>query len=200
MKTELWREIPGYPNVLASNLGRVKRIYKNSEHLIKGSVNRHGYVVTTLYADGKHQQIHRLVALAWIDNPDRKPFIDHINGVRTDNHPDNLRWVTNKENMSFEPARRNLAEAAKICSPNILLKRKVYNRSNSEREICQLSMDGVLIRIHSSIANAARYLGNINNTSKITSVCKGSFQRNSAYGYRWCYYFGVDVGILSLLL
>lgn len=201
MKGEIWKEIPGFPNVFASNLGRIKRPYKRGRtHFIKGSVNRHGYRVTSLYSNGKRQQFHRLVALAFIPNPEGKPFIDHINGDRCDNRVDNLRWCTNKENMNYPLALANMSESIKRRSKDILHKRLTGNKCNAEREVCQLSITGELLKIHSSIANAARFLGDYSYNSKITSVCKGKSQRKSAYGYKWCYHFGIDVGLLTLIL
>lgn len=201
MSREIWKEVPGHPNLFVSSLGRLRRNYKHGkEHLIKGRLNTHGYRVTTLYANGKHQQFHRLVAITFIPNPEGKPFIDHINGNRDDNRVENLRWCTNKENMNYSLARKHLSEAMLIKAPEVVSKRTANNRCNAEKEVCQLSLDGELLRVYLSISKAAEAIGGKKYNPKITAVCKEHPQRKSAYGFRWCYYYGCNLGIISLLL
>ena len=70
---------------------------------MKLSKDKYGYVTTTLsndFGEGKKLfRVHRLVACAFIDNPNKKPFVNHINGVKNDNNVENLEWVTNQENL-----------------------------------------------------------------------------------------------------
>lgn len=63
---------------------------------------KNGYLFVTLFNKGvtKIFLLHRLIAEAFIPNPENKPCIDHINGIKSDNRVDNLRWVTYKENMN----------------------------------------------------------------------------------------------------
>ena len=66
--------------------------------IVKESMNKDGYL--RVYLNGKHYYKHRIIALQFIPNPDNLPQIDHINGLRSDNHINNLRWVSNKQNAN----------------------------------------------------------------------------------------------------
>lgn len=105
---EIWREVKGYEGYYeVSNLGNVRaleRIVCNgrispAKNVTKRKDN-YGYYHVGLNKNAKEttRRIHRLVAQAFIPNPENKPFLDHINTIRTDNRVENLRWVTPKEN------------------------------------------------------------------------------------------------------
>ena len=99
---EVWKQYDPYPSYWVSNLGNVKRIYKNgNERILKPSITYKGYHIIDLTRKPKrvHGRIHRMVAECFIPNPDNKPFVDHINGNKSDNGIDNLRWATNSENQ-----------------------------------------------------------------------------------------------------
>jgi len=101
--TEQWRPIDGYPNYEVSNQGRVQILSvkgKPCKRIVNSQANNVGYLSVVLKAgtnDWKRVYIHRLVALAFIPNPDNKPTIDHINRIRTDNKASNLRWFSYEE-------------------------------------------------------------------------------------------------------
>lgn len=60
------------------------------------------------------KKIHRLIAEAFIPNPENKPCIDHINTIRHDNRIENLRWATYKENGNNEITKTNLSNSQKV--------------------------------------------------------------------------------------
>ena len=112
---EVWQDIEGFEGYYkVSNTGKVsgvdRRIWSDKRQYyinIKGKelkrwLNGGGYFQVNLHKDNKMHicLISRLVAEAFIPNPDNKPFVDHINRDRTDNRAENLRWVTQKENCN----------------------------------------------------------------------------------------------------
>lgn len=115
MVKEEWRPIAGYEHLYeVSNRGRVRsidRYIKNSRgytRLIKGRTitptgNGNGYKLVGLSVCGhkKNFYVHRLVAKAFVTNPDNKPEVNHKNYKRDDNFAENLEWCTDKENTKY---------------------------------------------------------------------------------------------------
>lgn len=109
----LWRRIKGYSGIYkVSNDGLVKSIdhFVNSKNgfkriqygrILKQSKSRKGYMMVSLVNDKKkfHASAHRLVALAFIPNPLNLPQVNHKDGDKSNNHVDNLEWVTGSENV-----------------------------------------------------------------------------------------------------
>lgn len=95
---EQWQVIKGYTNYLVSTYGRVFSL--NKREFLKPFPNKKGYLRVSLSRKGKSNyfSIHRLVCLAFTQNCKNKPFVDHINGIITDNLVTNLRWATVQEN------------------------------------------------------------------------------------------------------
>lgn len=110
---EIWKDCKGYEGFYeVSNLGRIRsleRIRENwtngiwvqPEKILKQGLSTDGYPTVHLtQPKGKSrvERVHRLVALAFIDNPDKLPEVNHINGIRNDNRAENLEWVSHEQN------------------------------------------------------------------------------------------------------
>lgn len=94
---EVWKELDKYPGFKISSMGRIMEDDKILE-----PNNENGYLFVSVRELGKSRKrhrVHRLVAEAFIPNPENKPEVDHINTDKTDNRVENLRWATNFENM-----------------------------------------------------------------------------------------------------
>lgn len=98
---EIWKDIEGYEGFYqVSNFGRVKRVETN--RILKGRKDSKGYLMANLSKNSivSNKTIHRLVAQAFIPNPENKPDINHIDEDKTNNNVNNLEWSTRKENCN----------------------------------------------------------------------------------------------------
>ena len=101
--TEVWKPIKGYEGLYEiSNFGRVKSYRNGGEMFMRQILDKDGYLIIGLKRDGhsKLMKVHRLVGMAFIPNPENKPHINHIDYNRSNNHVENLEWVTPKENTA----------------------------------------------------------------------------------------------------
>ncbi len=129
---EEYRKIEGYENYLVSNFGNVKN--GKTGRILNPSLISKGYKGVNLY--GKTYTVHKLVANAFIPNPDNKKCIDHIDNIKTNNNINNLRWVTNQENnFNRSISNRNTSGAKGISydkklnkwKAQIMFNRKTYH-------------------------------------------------------------------------
>ena len=183
---EIWKPIEGYEGLYeVSNFGRVKRlagevsrtnrwgstsIVKTKDRIRKLKANSaNGYVYVTLSKNGKIEikRVHRLVAVAFIPNTENKPHVNHIDGDKTNNHVENLEWVTAKENMIHSrDVLRN--DHAKGCHITHLKNRKPIIRD-----------DGVLYQSVKEILESGEA------TKTIYGHLKGRRKRYKGHVYRY---------------
>lgn len=97
---ERWRRVDALPtNYKVSSYGRVRKQLPDGSYKILYSVdNGKGYFAVSI--GHQKQYLHRLVAMAYVPNPDNLPEIDHINDKRWDNRASNLRWITHQQNLT----------------------------------------------------------------------------------------------------
>ena len=186
-KIEVWKDVLNYEGIyIISSKGRVKSLdrydsggRKRTGKILSAGNNKEGYKLVTLAKNGKLKtfKVHRLVAEAFIPNPDNKPEVDHINTIRYDNRAENLRWVTRKENESNETTKNHRSENFKGRILSEEHKKKI-GKANGKLVYC-VELD----KVFESTSEASRQLGI--NKRNIASVCRG--ERNKAGGYHWKY-------------
>ena len=94
---EIWRPVGENDNYIVSNTGRIRRFNSDKDHSVR---DRKGYLTVDLYRDSERvtRRVHRLVAEAFVPNPDGKSQVNHRDGNRHNNDAANLEWVTASEN------------------------------------------------------------------------------------------------------
>ena len=137
LNVEVWRSIENYDNYAVSSFGKVKNVITG--RMLKAADNKDGYLRINLFDDGvmKTFTVHRLVANAFINNPDDKECVDHKNNNRTNNHISNLRWATNKEN----------SQNSKLSIKNTSKVKGVCWHKRVKKWYAQINIDGIRIYI-----------------------------------------------------
>ena len=169
---EIFREIEGFPDYEISNLGRVCSFKKKYPRIMKPGKDHKGYLQVVLRTGGKQvtKKVHRLVAEAFVPNPENKSQINHIDENKGNNVVDNLEWVTCSEKNNHGTRNRRMAEA-------------LLNRRDLSKPVVQYTTDGVFMAEYSSIHEAGRITGIA--YQNIYKVCRG--KRKTAGGYLWLY-------------
>lgn len=109
--TEVWKPIEENNEYFVSNYGRVR----HGDRILRLIMDRYGYPIVSISHPKKLLKVHRLVGKAFIPNPEGKPQINHIDYDRSNNHADNLEWVTPKENTAHSIC--NFPKFKKMRSP-----------------------------------------------------------------------------------
>lgn len=175
MNEEVWKVIPRYNGAyLVSNYGNVKskerycyhgdKPWLVKERLLSKVIGHSGYVEYQITYDKKHrsEKAHRLVAEAFIPNPENKPFINHKDGNKQNNCVENLEWCTNQENIQH--AYHN----------------HLINRC---KRVAQYDLNMNLIRIWETSGDIEK--AGIATHSHINEACCG--KRKQHHGYIWKY-------------
>lgn len=114
---EVWREIPGYDgDYFVSDKGRILSLCRNEPRILKPFIcsndgNRTGYYYVEIR--GQKQRVHRLVALVFLENPENKPVVHHIDGNPLNNAVENLTYATYAENaQEYQKTKKKQQEQA----------------------------------------------------------------------------------------
>lgn len=195
MEEERWKGIDGFEGKYEiSTNGRVRSIERMAKskwgtpmpvhsRFLMQSFNSNGYKRVYLF-DGSIREckmVHILVAKAFILNIENKPCVDHINGDRSDNRVENLRWCTHKENCNFALAKENKSKALR--GEKAPWYGKFGAHHVTSKAVSQYTADGSYVRTYGSIREASRETGI--KPKNINRVCLG--QRKTTGGYIWKY-------------
>ena len=164
---EIWKDIEGYEGKYqVSNFGNVKSLdYRRTgkEQLLKPMLQTKGYFCVMLCKPNKIYLIHRIVAKAFIPNPENLPYVNHKDENKHNNHVYNLEWCTQLYNLNYGSRNERIRKS---------LSKKVY----------QYTLDGKFVKEWKSTKECCR---NGFNQGHIASCCRG--ERKTHKGYIWSY-------------
>lgn len=170
------KPIEGFTGYFITSRGEVISKRKVTDRLLRSHRDKDGYLNSRIYREKVpfNLKVHRIVALAFIPNPENKPQVNHINGDKADNRVENLEWCTQSENMQHSYG---------VLGRSGPMTGKALGNHPSSRKIIQLDSSFNKIKSFSSITEAAKEVGV--GPSAICSVVKG--RKKSAGGFRWRY-------------
>lgn len=182
---EQWKPIQGYDGrYCISNHGRV---YSHlSKRVLKNSKTNNGYLTVELFDDNhksKRHLVHRLVGETFLDNPNKYPCINHKDENRSNNFVDNLEWCTHKYNSNYGTCIEKRVANTDYSKP--FYKEHALENSMKRRvKVSQYSVDGELLNVYESGADASRETGISH--SHILECCAGK-RCKTVGGFVWKY-------------
>lgn len=177
---EEWKDIEGYEGLYqVSNYGRIKSLGNEAtrkEKILKPNLSGAGYYQVGLCNNGirKLFYVHRLVAEAFIPNPNNLKEINHKSEDKTLNTVENLEWCDRLYNMNYGDIKNKMSQS----HIGIFI-----NREDQSKKVYQYTLDGELIKVWESTAECEREGGF--HQSSISNCCLGKQQKHK--GYRWSY-------------
>ena len=177
MMKEVWKSVVGYEGLYeVSNFGRVKSLKRlhTKERIVSQWLNHRGYARVTLWKENKQRKysVHRLVAEAFIPNPEAKPQVNHIDENKTNNAAWNLEWCTQTENHNHGTINERISAS-------------LTNNPQKSKPVSAFDDKGNLISTYPSIYEASRRLGV--SASSIRNCIKGRNRMKHCHGYVWKY-------------
>ena len=179
-ETEIWRDVVGYENLYKiSNLGNVMSLKRKKPKLLKPGKDGNGYLFVILSNHNKYLKeikVHRLVAQAFLPNPNNLPQVNHKDENKTNNRVENLEWCTQQYNLNFgtAPDRRS-KKLSKI----------LKNRKDQSKPVLQYDKNDIFINEYPSIKDAQRKTGV--HQGNICMVCRGKLKSTGGYVWRYKY-------------
>lgn len=175
--------VDGFPDYEIFEDGRV--FSHKSNKFLKIIRHKNGYCFVELFNEhgSKMKSVHRIVATAFIDNPENLPFINHKDECRWNNNVENLEWCTAKYNSNYGTCIQRRVANTDYTKP-FYRENAIKNGRKHSRPVVQLSLDGVLLHEYESGAEASRQTGIIH--SHILECCAGK-RYKTVGGYVWKY-------------
>ncbi len=180
--TEIWKDIPGYEGLYqASSFGNIRSLNWRKQNIVRNlylKPHNKGYLQVELSKGGKKKMItvHRLVALAFIPNPDNLPVINHKDENKNNNNVENLEWCTFSYNTAYSKDKH--PEKFRYINQ----KRCKHVPYKYKQKVEQVDiLNGTVIKVWNDIVtikNECNY-----NNSSISECCSG--KRKTAYGFKW---------------
>ena len=174
------RAIEGYPGYYVRDNGEIWSVKKGAPRRLIPTLDRKEYERVKLSVNGKSKtiRVHRLVAEAFIPNPDNKPQVNHKDENKRNNRVTNLEWATCSENVRYGTGISRRANSRKGSTVD---NRKVIEANKIP--IFQLDIDGKILKAWASATDAGKEL-NLQATH-ITDCCRG--KRRTCGGFKWRY-------------